>query len=274
MAIISYPFAAGEALTRVIEAGSGDRAVIFVHGLGARADRWIANLEAIAAAGYHCYAIDLPGHGFADKNTDYAYGVPAFAGFVKDFADAAGLARAAVVGTSLGGHVCGMFACDHPDRVSAVALVGSVGIIPIGPEASAIVRDNVKNTTREGIAGKLQLVFAKKALITEALIDEEFRINNSPGAVAAFDSLGDYIAERIDEDNIGDRLADLAASKPLLLIWGEEDAAVPLAIGVRAREKIVGAELVAIPDAGHVSYLEVPDLFNRTVIDFLDGAGA
>ena len=89
-----------------------------------------------------------------------------------------------------------------------------------------------------------------------------------------FDSLGDYIAERIDEDNIGDRLADLAASKPLLLIWGEEDAAVPLAIGVRAREKIAGAELVAIPDAGHVSYLEVPDLFNRTVIDFLDGAGA
>ena len=110
---------------------------------------------------------------------------PRSRGFVKDFADAAGLARAAVVGTSLGGHVCGMFACDHPDHVSAVALVGSVGIIPIGPEASAIVRDNVKNTTREGIAGKLQLVFAKKALITEALIDEEFRINNSPGAVAA-----------------------------------------------------------------------------------------
>ena len=274
MAIISYPFAAGEALTRVIESGSGDRAVIFIHGLGARADRWAANLEAVAAAGHHCYALDLPGHGFAGKSTDYDYGVPAFAGFVKDFADAAGIDRAALIGTSLGGHVCGMFACDNPDRVTAVALVGSVGIIPIGPEASNIVRDNVKNTTREGIAGKLQLVFAKKSIISEALIDEEFRINNSPGAVAAFDRLGDYIAERIDDDNVGDRLADLAASKPMLLIWGEEDAAVPLAIGLKASEKIAGAELVRIPGAGHVSYIEAPHLFNRTIIEFLDGAGA
>lgn len=274
MATISYPLRAGAALTRVIEVGKGPKAVVFIHGLAARADRWIANLEPISRAGYRCCAIDLPGHGFAEKSADYPYGVPAFANFIADFLDAAGIERAAIIGTSLGGHVGAHFACAHPDKVSALVLVGSVGIVPFGREAGKVARTRSRNISRDGIAKKLNFVFAEHSLVTEELIDEEYHINNSPGAAAALEQLGVYIAERIDEDNVGDRLVEFAKTKPVLLVWGALDRSVPLEIGEQALRKIKSAELVTIAGGGHVPYLEHPQVFNTAVLEFLKKAEA
>ena len=270
MAIISYPFGAGQTLTHVLESGEGDRNVVLVHGLGARADRWQTNLEPLAQAGYHCYAIDLPGHGFAYKGANYSYGVPAFAAFVRDFMDSIGIERAAVVGTSLGGHVAGYFAAHNPARVAALVLVGSVGVIPLGREASENVRANVKNVTREGIAGKLKFVLAKHELINEDFINEEFRINNSPGAQEAFNVLGDYIVESIDADNVGTALKAFASDNPMLLIWGAEDKAVPLSVGESARDLLETVRLEAIPGCGHCAYMEDTARFNEILIDHLN----
>ena len=197
--------------------------------------------------------------------------MPAFARFVKGFLDAMGIERTNVVGTSLGGHVGAFFSCDNPDRVRSLVLVGSVGVIPLGSEAAEAVRTNVKNTTREGIEGKLKFVFAKHEMITDALIDEEVRVNTSPGTAKAFEVLGDYIAEKIDRDNIGDRLAEFARSKPVLLVWGEADQAVPLEIGLKVRDKLENADLVRMPGCGHVCYLEDEVMFNRSVLDFMNG---
>ena len=270
MGTISYPFGAGQTLTHVLESGQGDRNVVMIHGLGARADRWQTNLEPLADAGYHCYALDLPGHGFAYKGADYSYGVPAFADFIGDFMDSVGIERAAVVGTSLGGHVAGYFTANSPDRVAALVLVGAVGVMPLGREASENVRANVKNVTRDGIAGKLKFVLAKQELITEDFINEEFRINNSPGAQEAFNVLGDYIVDDIDADNVGDALKELASSKPMLLIWGAEDQAVPMSVGEGARDLLGTVRLEAIPGCGHCSYMEDTARFNEILIGFLD----
>jgi len=270
MGIISYPFGAGTTLTHVLESGSGDRNVLLIHGLGARADRWQTNLEPLAAAGYHTYAIDLPGHGFAYKGDDYEYGVPAFADFVKNFMESMGLERASIVGTSLGGHVAGYFASRNPERTTALVLVGAVGVMPLGRETSENVRANVKNVTRDGIAGKLRFVLAKQELITEDFINEEFRINNSPGAQEAFNVLGDYIVESIDNDNVGADLKDYAAAKPMLLIWGAEDQAVPLSVGEGARNLIGSVSLEVLAGCGHCSYMEDTQRFNEILIGFLD----
>ena len=274
MAIISYPFGAGSTLTHVLESGSGDRNVVLIHGLGARADRWHTNLEPLADAGYHAYAIDLPGHGFAYKGADYRYGVPAFADFVGDFMDSMEIERAAMVGTSLGGHVAGYLASRSPDRTTALVLVGAVGVMPLGRKASENVRANVKNVTRDGIAGKLKFVLAKQELITEDFINEEFRINNSPGAQEAFNVLGDYIVESIDNDNVGAALKDYAAAKPMLLIWGAEDQAVPLSVGEGARDLLGSVRLEAIEGCGHCSYMEDTARFNEILLGFLDSEAA
>ena len=199
---IEYPLGVSGLHTRVIEAGAGERAVLFVHGLGARADRWRRNLEVFAESGYRAIAIDLPGHGFASKRHDFDYSVPGFAAFVREVLAALELRSAALVGTSLGGHVSAYLACQSPANVRALVLVGALGLVPIGPEAGAAIRDGVRATGRADVERKLRFVLHDPAAITPEWVEEEWRINNSPGAAEAFARLGDYVAGGIDEHQV------------------------------------------------------------------------
>ena len=56
---------------------------------------------------------------------------------------------------------------------------------------------------------------------------------------------------------------------PTLLIWGEQDLrSPPESVARQFHASIPGSQLVLIADAGHVSNLERPDLFNKAVRDF------
>jgi pimeloyl-ACP methyl ester carboxylesterase len=55
---------------------------------------------------------------------------------------------------------------------------------------------------------------------------------------------------------------------PTLLIWGELDGRSPLTVAHQFEDAVPGAKLVVIPDAGHVSNLEQPELFNAAVREF------
>jgi 2-hydroxy-6-oxonona-2,4-dienedioate hydrolase len=268
--ILQYPLGAGPVLTRVLECGEGADHVVFVHGLGARADRWRITLAAFAAAGYHGYALDLPGHGLATKGVNIPLTVPGFAKFVTAALDELGVKHAFLVGTSLGAHIVATVACAAPDRVRGLVMVGALGIVPLGAEAADAIRRNIQQTSRDAIAAKLAFVLADPEALSPATIEEEWRINNSPGARESFEKLGAYVAENIDNDSVAARLSARTADLPMLLVWGAKDKAVPLAIGERARDLLGGPELVTIDDAGHVPYFEQPSAFNEAVLKRLD----
>lgn len=271
--MITYPAAIGGVQTRVFEAGEGQRYLVLVHGLGARADRWSRNVDVLAAAGYHVYAFDLPGHGFAAKGPDLRYTVPAFAEVVDSFFDFIGADRAILIGTSLGGHTAGWFACDHPDRIEALVLVATTGLTALGAERRAGTRARVGDASREGVARKLSIVIHDQSLVTADWIEEESRINSSPGAAEGFRSLGEYFGEHLDDDLIVDRLSALTLEQafPLLLIWGAQDVGFPVAMGETAHELLPNSSLVIIDGAAHAPYFERPEAFNHVVVDFLEG---
>ena len=270
---IEYPLGAGGTLTRILEAGRGDDAVVFIHGLGARADRWRRNLGAFADAGYRCLALDLPAHGFADKTTKFPYGVPGFADFVLGILDQLDLRSVHIIGTSLGGHVGGWIVCHAPERVRSLTMVGSLGLVPIGREAGDNIRRSVRATDRPDIENKLKFVLFDHSAITADWIEEEYRINNSPGAAESFERLGDYIAEEVDQHNIGEMLAQSIGRIPVLLVWGRDDKAVPLSVGEAGKALLGDVELFVIDEAGHAPYFEQPDQFNRAALNFLGQSG-
>jgi 2-hydroxy-6-oxonona-2,4-dienedioate hydrolase len=269
--MIAYPASAGGVMTRVIEAGSGERTVVFIHGLGARADRWCRNLDEIAALGFRCLALDLPGHGFAQKSGGFPYGVPGYADFIEAFLEERGGGPVHLVGTSLGAHVAATLAVRNPARIRSLALVGATGLFPIGRAAADGVATRIKDRSREGIARKLRLVMLDPARATPELEAEEHAINNSPGSDEAFDALSRYFAARIDEDAVGEKLAAIVSRFPLLLIWGEGDRSVPLEVGRRAAA-LLGARLAVMPNAAHAPYYEDPTKFNALLEEFLTGA--
>lgn len=265
-----YPMEVGGWPTRVLQAGTGGEAVVFVHGTGGRADRWSRNLEAVAASGRRAYAIDLPGHGFAGKGAGFDYSVPGYASFLGAFLDAAKIDRCVLVGTSLGGHVVSLFTCDNPERVSRLVLCGSMGLVPIGPEARGRIQKGAVNQTYEAVRQKLGRVIYDATLITEDLVNEEHAINNSPGAAESFRQLAEYIGGRLDDDAVGERMREIPNLPPVLLVWGAQDSTVPPSAGAAANKIIPGSSLSLIDSVAHSPYLEKPAEFNSLLLEFLN----
>ena len=87
----------------MLGAGTKGPVVVLVHGTGSHADRWSRSLDALATAGYHPYAFDLPGHGFAAKGPGVECSVPAYKKVLADFMNAIRADKAVIAGTSLGG---------------------------------------------------------------------------------------------------------------------------------------------------------------------------
>jgi pimeloyl-ACP methyl ester carboxylesterase len=269
--VISYPARVGTATTRVIESRGSGVPIIFVHGVSAYAHRWLHNLGAVGTGDRHGYAFDLPGHGFASKGTEFDHSVPAYAEFLEAFMDTAGAKTAILVGTSLGGHIAATVACRAPHRVHALVMVGSLGLVEVGPTVRRMIADAILDTGRQGIRAKLQRAHADPSLVTDEWVEEEFQINNSHGAPETFECLARYIDTKLDEDCVGARLAKLVPRIPTLLVWGERDRSVGLDVAAAAHKTLPGARLVVIKDAGHAPYFERPSVFNKAVSDFLSG---
>jgi pimeloyl-ACP methyl ester carboxylesterase len=270
--MIVYPMAVGGILTRVLEAGAADAPpIILVHGLTSRADRWRANIDALAGAGYRVLALDLPGHGFATKDPAHDHSVPAYARFVLDFLDTLGANTAVLVGTSLGGQVVGAAAIAAPERVKALVMIGSLGFRPITLERVAAMRELFGDMTPAAMRARLLTVFSDPRFVTDDLVAEDIRVNSSPGAAACLARFLDYMADRFNGDLLAGRIDAVAARMPTLLVWGEEDRSVPIEVGRAARAALSTARLVTLAKTSHTPYLERSDLFNRMLMSFLAG---
>lgn len=265
---ICYPLAVGNGFTRIIEAGTGP-AILFIHGLGARADRWRTTVERIGALGFRAIACDLPGHGFASKEATAPATVPAIADFIVQVMDRLDIPSAPLVGTSLGAHIAAYAACTAPGRVPGLVLVGALGVVPISQAVAETISRNVRVQDKNLFENKLKFVLYDPSGITPAMIEEEWRINTFPGAGAAFGRLGDYLVNGISADYVASRLCALYPPEKMLLVWGKQDKAVPPEVGEACRTALGEPELVFIDRSNHVPYLEQPEAFDAVVVPHL-----
>lgn len=266
--IVNYPLVAQGIRTRVLEAGEGERSLLFVHGLGARADRWRRNLGAMADLGWRCVAIDLPGHGFADKGPGLPADVHAMADYVTAVAKELCLGETVLVGTSLGGHVLGQVALDGGIDVRGLMLIGTLGLFPLDPAVAAAIRASVAETSLEAIRRKLAFVMKIHDGITPGFVREEFMINNSAGAKESFERLGECLVNQLNSDVIGSRLKALSTRLPVSVVWGSLDEAVPVKIAHDANRLLGLPAPTLIEGAGHAPYWERANSFNPLLADF------
>jgi 2-hydroxy-6-oxonona-2,4-dienedioate hydrolase len=242
--------------------------VVFLHGLGARADRWEGTLAALGLLGANGIAVDLPGHGFADRDPAHRFDMTSMTGFVVDVLDALAVERAVVVGASFGGMIAAHVARTAPDRIEALLLVAPLGCAPLPDTVADTLAASTRGASRDRAEAKLRRLLVD-AEITAAMIDEEY------GFVArAVD--GDALAglrERlepprpIDDEPIVPWLADVAASMPVTVLRGDLDTVVDPAALDAAVGSLPGVRLVPVADAGHQPYTDRPEMF----VDVLDG---
>ncbi len=253
---------------------SGDP-VILIHGLMSSAYEWRKNIDALAQA-HRVYAIDLVGFGFSSRVSERRYSLQYFAQCVREFMDAQGLARASLVGHSLGGAVALQVAFDYPARTDrlvllapAIYLVKYVKPIRYAARVPYLPRTLMTLVICNPRAHRVSL---RNALGKEGRVDEEslsirVRASRVRGTMDALLAMATSPHAADLQLNLGEVRA------PTLVIWGDGDLAVPVRHGKRLVRELPQAELLILEGAGHLPNEEFPEVVNRAMTEFLGSDG-
>lgn len=252
-----------------LEAGSGPN-VILLHGLGADATNWAANTSLLARS-FHVYVPDQIGFGESDKPL-INYRVATLVDFLDGFCKKLGIAKASVVGNSLGGWTAMAFTLAHPDKVEKMVLVDAAGYSfdRLGqPKPTREMLEALNPSTVAASKAVLGIILANKAMVTDGLAEQLFTGHLKHNDGYTIDRFIDSILR--GEDVVDGKLGAIKA--PTLVVWGREDALTPLAGGKLMATEIAGAESVILDHCGHVPQLECAGAFNAALLKFLN-AGA
>ncbi len=244
--------------------------IILIHGLMDSAEQWRANMDALATT-HHVWAIDLIGFGFSSRVTTPTYSLAMFARSIREFMDAQNIARASLVGHSLGAAIALHFAYAYPARVEKLVLIApATYLLPLRPQFKLAQ----------------YAPFVPRALIGWVMLNPRTR------ARALRDALGD--PARFDPAEAARRLRPLRVrgtadalvamlasprdsqvppleriSAPTLVVVGTRDPAVPLHHAQAHIHALPNARLAVIEKAGHLPHYEYPAQVNALLCDFM-----
>lgn len=252
----------------------GAPVLVLVHGSNASLHTWQPWADRLGTR-YRIIRFDLPGHGLTGANPSGDYSTRAFVDVVERVRAKLGIARFALAGNSMGGGVSWHYALAHPDRVSALILVDSVGQPdPSGETPPLVFRiarmPVIRNlativTPRSLIADGLPQAFANPKLADDKAIDLYWELLRYPGNRAA-------TIERFATPSDPATPAQLRGLKlPVLILWGAEDHLIPVSSASWLHANIPGSRLIVYPDSGHVPMEEVADRSAADVAAFLGG---
>ncbi|MBI4786109.1 MAG: alpha/beta hydrolase [Chloroflexi bacterium] len=252
--------------------GNHGAPVILIHGLMSSTHEWAKNMDALAAI-HRVWAIDLVGFGFSSRVTAPTYSLKYYARSVQEFLDAQGIARANLVGHSLGGAVALQFAHDYAAHVEKLVLIDSAAYI-FGWFRAARLAARVPHLPRAVCRMMLSNPRVHRSALRNALGDP---VRLDEGMLAArmrasrvkgtLDALLAMMASPHASD-LPEGLNAIAA--PALVLWGDKDLVLPLRHGERLARDLPNAELIILEGAGHVPNEEFPDVVNTLMLDFLN----
>ncbi|WP_427185245.1 alpha/beta fold hydrolase [Bordetella bronchialis] len=242
--------------------GQGDP-VVCIHGLGGSSNNWTPVMEAFTR--FRVLRIDLPGSARSHA-VQGPLSIDSLAQAVREVCARLGVARAHLVGHSLGTIVCFKLATESPELVRSLALFGPLLCPPDGARAN--IRARAQRARDEGMAGMQAIADAIVAGATSADTRQ-----HQPAAVA----LVRESVMRQDPDGYArscEALAEAQAAPveriacPTLLVAGDEDAVAP-PLSVRAiGERIRDSRVLVYPRCGHWTTFERPAECLRDLKDF------
>jgi len=116
---------------RYLEFGKGKKKhVLFIHGLGSAADRWMKIPDELSSD-FHSVAIDLPGFGESDKPANLDYTIDQFRKFIISFQKKILIhdGKTSLIGHSLGGYIASELAIHNQNQFKQLVLIDSSGML-------------------------------------------------------------------------------------------------------------------------------------------------
>ncbi len=251
-------------------------AVLLVHGTGGATHSW-RTLAPTLAKRFEIIALDLPGHGFSDMPTGRAWSLPRMAGALRALLDALDVRPALVVGHSAGAAIlCRMCLDGQIEPRGLVSLNGALlplrGVPPVFTQIARLMTWNPLIPRLLARRAHDPAVVARLLRGTGSSLDARGlelygRLMQNPRHVAAALTM----MAHWDLRPLARELPRLIP--PLLLVVGDRDRYIPVSEASRICSLLPTAELVQLPDLGHLAHEEQPQEIAALVSRFARSAG-
>lgn len=237
------------------DGGDDEPAVILIHGAGMDRTVWQMQTRNIAHRGRRAFALDLPGHGRSDGPTLET--IVEMADWVAAFMAAAGIAKATLMGHSMGALVALETAVRHPERAEQLVLTGISEAMPVHPDLLAAAAAN------QPVAAELIVFWG---------VGDAAQVGGHPqpglwvrGASevlvksAAAGVLGSDLQACTDYGTANDAAAKVGC--PSFFVLGRGDKMTPAKSGQALASEIRDARVSVLENCGHMMMIERPNEF-------------
>jgi len=261
---------------RYIEKGEGPP-LILLHGMGGSLEWWEYNLDTLSQK-FRVIAFDFPGFGYSSL-PDVRFRLDSVPDFMASLLNAFQLARASLLGNSMGGLFALVTAAKIPERIDKLILVNNAGF---GPKLSFLLRlgtvfpvGELALSIRNRYTARffLSRLFDDPNKIPYHLIFKVLEIFNPwPRRKFCLRLLRSGVNIKGLKEKIWLLVSESAASLPqkTLIVWGADDRVVPVDQAQVGKDLIRSSWLHIFEKCGHLPQVEWAEEFNRLVLEFLE----
>jgi pimeloyl-ACP methyl ester carboxylesterase len=243
-------------------------AVVLLHGIGSSLHTFDGWAESLASS-HRVIRFDLPGAGLSGQDPEGLYTDDRSIRLLMALLDELGLDRATLAGNSIGGRLAWRFAAAHPDRVARLILIAPDGYASpgfdygIAPRVPAMLHLMRLFLPKWALRPNIAAAYADPDRLSEPVMERYHALLLAPGNRKA-------MLMRMRQTVLvepGPLLREIKV--PVLLLWGEKDAMIPVANAQDYLAELPDARLVVLPGLGHVPQEEAPAESLAPVLDFL-----
>jgi pimeloyl-ACP methyl ester carboxylesterase len=246
--------------------GQGEPLVL-IAGLGSDLSDWAFQTPEFSKK-YRVVTFDNRGAGRTDAR-DVPYSIRVMSDDTLGLMDALGIDQAHVLGVSMGGYIAQELAIRHPGRAKSLILVStSAGPYLLETHvltawAAAAIKGISQKTFFQLM---LPFIFTDRLFENPEMVQIAVDMIATPHSGTTVYALVRQLMACVEHDARG-RLGRI--TMPTLVLAGKDDILVPFSLSEEMATSIPNARLVVLDGGGHRFNTEVPDKFNRAVLEFL-----
>ncbi|MDP8927165.1 MAG: alpha/beta hydrolase [Actinomycetota bacterium] len=238
--------------------------LVLLHGWPTNSREWCAQLDGLSDE-FGVVAWEAPGSG-PSSDPPEEFRLPDWADVLAAFIQTLGLQHVHIGGLSWGGGLALELYRRHPTMVRSLILMGAYagwgGSLPAATveQRLQLMERNSRSPAEDWAPALIRTLVADNA--PEEITDELASIIAELHPAATRTALRAFA-----EADLRDVLSRIDV--PTLMVYGERDVRAPRSVWEPLQSTIPGAELVLIPDVGHMVDMEAPDRVNEEIRAFL-----
>jgi len=244
--------------------------VLMIHGFGGSLRNFNKMAESLKGQ-FRVIRVDLPGFGLTDfpdmgNKPDY---IQMYRDYLTFIFDTLHLDSVYVMGNSMGGGVAWIAAADHPDKVKKLVLLNSAGydVANVSGKLTMFKYKSVGHVFDRGMPlfmseSGLEKCYADKSKVDPVVWRLNNRFTNRDGNIQNMLALA-------RSHQIPDSAMITKVQCPTLIVWGKEDAIIPVAHAEKFHRDIKNSRVIIYDPCGHVPMMERSEDLTKDFLQFV-----